>query len=47
MEKGMETVIVGVGFRVRMDKKMETTIMGHMRDYYKDPFLPSRLTKGK
>ena len=27
-----------------MEKKMEATIMGY-RDYYKDPFLLSELTK--
>ena len=30
-----------------MEKKMESTIMGYIRDYYKDPFLHSWLTEGK
>ena len=30
-----------------MEKKMETTYNGLYREYYKDPFLHSWLTKGK
>ena len=39
MEKKMETTIWGLGFRVGMDKNMETTIMGYIGT--------TTLTKGK
>ena len=51
MEKKMESPIVSVEFRVcgveGMEKKNGNYYIGLYRDYYEDPFLHSKLTKGQ
>ena len=46
MEKKTKTTIIGLGFR-RNGKENRNYCNGLDRDYYKDPFLHSQLTKGK
>ena len=49
MENGMETLslelyLPWLAGHEDMEKKMETTILGFERDYYKDPFLHSKVS---